>query len=116
MDPRRGGTGRIGGSRTARSRSSAPAWANWAAPEPVDEVAPSDAPGLLHRAQDRIDRREAARDGLGGDRLAGQDAVPLEQGERERVQPFGPGGRPGHVRDAPRRATTVPPPPAARAR
>ena len=49
--------------------------------EPVDEVAAPDATGFLHRAQDRIDGAEAAVDALGGDRLAGQDAVPLEERE-----------------------------------
>ena len=48
-------------------------------PEPVDEVAPPDPPGILHRPEDRVDGAEPAVDGLGRDRLAGHHAVPFEQ-------------------------------------
>ncbi len=77
------------GSRTARSRSSAPGQRELRRPEPVDEVAAPDPAGLLHRAQDRVDGREAAVDALGRDRLAGQDAVALEEGQALGVEPLG---------------------------
>ena len=69
-------------------------------PEPVDEVAAPDAAGLLHRPQDRVDGGEPAVDALGGDRLAGQDAVALEEGQAQGVEPLGrPGDGSGVRRD-----------------
>ena len=48
--------------------------------EPVDEVAAPDPTRLLERAEDRVDAGEPALDPSADDRLAGQHAVPLEQG------------------------------------
>ena len=75
-------------SRTARSRSTAPGQRELGRAEPVDEVAAPDPAGLLQRPQDRVDGGEPAVDPLGRDRLAGQDAVPLEQGEALGVEPL----------------------------
>ena len=55
--------------------------------ESLDEVAAAALAGLLHGAQYRVHRGEAARDPLGGHRAPGQHAVPLEQRQRERVRP-----------------------------
>ena len=58
-------------------------------PQPVYEVAAPDPAGILECAQDRIDRREAASDALADDRLAGQDTVAVEEGQRQGMQPLG---------------------------
>ena len=76
------------GSRTARSRSSAPGQRELRRTEAVDEVAAPDPAGVLERPQDRVDRAEPAVDPLGRDRLAGQHAVALEQGQRLGVEPL----------------------------
>ena len=86
------------GSRTARSRSRAPGQRELGRPEPVDEVAAPDAAGVLHRPEDRVDGREPAVDPFGGDRLAGQDAVALEQGQAQGVEPLGRSGDGSGVR------------------
>ena len=80
--------------------------------EPVDEVAAPDPAGLLERPQDRVDRREPAVDPLARDRLAGHDAVPVEQGEG-RARGAAPSAVAGRRRR--RRATSGRPPRAARA-
>ncbi len=58
-------------------------------PEALDEIAAPDPAGILHRAQDRVDGTEPARDAFGGHGLAGHDAMPLEQGETLGMEPLG---------------------------
>src|SRR5690606_13773270 len=49
------------------------------ATKPGQEVAAPEPTGLLQRGQDGIERRKAARDALGEDGLARQDAVPRDK-------------------------------------
>ena len=66
--------------------------------KPVDEVAPPDSTGFLERPQDRVDPRKATFDALGEHGLAGQDAVAVQQRERQRVEPPCRAGRCGAAR------------------
>jgi hypothetical protein len=54
--------------------------------EPVDEVAAAELPGLLHGAEHRVHRAEAARDVLGREHVARHHAVAVEQHEGARVR------------------------------
>ena len=63
--------------------------------KPVDEVAPPDSTGFLERPQDGVDPCKATLDALGEHRLPGQDAVAVQQGERQRVEPPCRAGRCG---------------------
>ena len=59
------------------------------AAEAGHEVAAADAAGLFEGLQHRVDRREPARDLLERDRVAGQDAVALQQLLGEGFRPLG---------------------------
>ena len=61
--------------------------------EPGDEVAAADVARLLHGLEDRVDADEAARDAFGEDRLAGDDAVAVEELPGEGVRALGGGRR-----------------------
>ena len=71
------------------------------AAQAIDDVAAPDPALLLHRAEDRVDRAEAAVDAFRVDGFAHQDAVPLEERERGGVPPLGLRGK---TRGGPRRA------------
>ncbi len=61
--------------------------------EPRHEVPATYVPGLLHRLEDRIDADEATGEALGEDRLAGDDAVAIQELAGERVGALGGGRR-----------------------
>ncbi len=69
------------------------------AAEAGHEVAAADAAGLLEGLQHRVDGREPARDLLEGDRVAGEDAVALQQLLGERLHPLGGAGGPSRGRE-----------------
>ena len=71
----------------------------------VDEVAAPDPPGVLERAEDRVDPGEAAIDPFAGHGFAGQHPVAFQQRQGLRVQAFRRGqlGRGFHERPSTRR-------------
>jgi hypothetical protein len=60
--------------------------------EAGDEIAATDAAGFFKSFEDVVDSAEAAGNVFGGDGFAGEDAVAVEELEREGVADFGGGG------------------------
>ena len=73
-------------------------------PEPVDEVAAPDPPGVLHRAQDRVDGAKPPAIALGRDRLAGQRRRGARAGRA--LSAWQPLGRASPARRRPARPAT----------